>query len=283
MMLEFLKTILAVFLAFGACLAHAQVDADPLPGDPKLVVFAYDENNSFRVFTKPLASTHIQLDNDERIKILTLGDTASWMTAQRDNNLFIKPRYPNISTSGTLITTKRTYQFVFWSTTENGRWYQRVSFQNPNDMMIETTDADRRQLSVAVKDQANPPPGAAEVAQSVAPESLNFNYEVTGEANIKPTNIFDDGASTYIRIRNAEDVPAVFRLVDNEVELIDYVLKGNTIVIAKVIDAGLLKLGNQEVRFYNLNRVSKKMFGGYRVEGSGKCCLLYTSPSPRDG
>lgn len=269
-MLEFLKTILAVFLAFGACLAHAQVDADPLPGDPKLVVFAYDENNSFRVFTKPLASTHIQLDNDERIKILTLGDTASWMTAQRDNNLFVKPRYPNISTSGTLITTKRTYQFVFWSTTENGRWYQRVSFQNPNDMMIETTDADRRQLSVAVKDQANPPPGASQVAQSVAPESLNFNYEVTGEANIKPTNIFDDGASTYIRIRNAEDVPAVFRLVDNEVELIDYVLKGNTIVIAKVIDAGLLKLGNQEVRFYNLNRVSKKMFGGYRVEGSGK-------------
>ncbi len=266
----FLKTVFAVVFVLAGSWAHAQVDAEPLPGDPRLVVFQYDENNSYRVFTKPLATTHIQFDNDERVKVLALGDTVGWITAQKDNNVFVKPRYPNSSTSGTLITTKRTYQFVFKSTTENGRWYQRVSFQNPSDMLIEASDADRRQLAAAVAERPSPSAVEERSNQSVPPELMNFNYEVSGDARIKPLNVFDDGVATYIQIRQAEDVPAVFRLVDKEVELVEYVLKGNTIVIPRVLEAGLLKLGNQEVRFYNLKRGGKGLFGGYSFEGSGK-------------
>ena len=266
--------IVAAALSIVGICAHAQVDADPLPGDPKLVIFQYDENNSFRIYTRPLATTHIQLDNDERVKVLALGDTAGWMTAQKDNNIFVKPRYPNTNTSGTLITTKRTYQFVFRSTTESGRWYQRVSFQNPSDMLIEVADVDRRSLAAATQ-----PPEAANAtvvenieasrhAKVVSPELFNFNYEITGAEAIRPLNVFDDGNATYIQLRKPEDVPALFRLVGKDMELVDYILKGsNTLVVPRVMDAGLLKLGNQEVRFYNRNLVSKKLFGGYEVQG----------------
>ena len=266
--------IVAAALSIVGICAHAQVDADPLPGDPKLVIFQYDENNSFRIYTRPLATTHIQLDNDERVKVLALGDTAGWMTAQKDNNIFVKPRYPNTNTSGTLITTKRTYQFVFRSTTESGRWYQRVSFQNPSDMLIEVADVDRRSLAAATQptEAANATVveniEASRHAKVVSPELFNFNYEITGAEAIRPLNVFDDGNATYIQLRKPEDVPALFRLVGKDMELVDYILKGsNTLVVPRVMDAGLLKLGNQEVRFYNRNLVSKKLFGGYEVQG----------------
>lgn len=258
------KFFLVVCLIATTHWVHAQVDADPLPGDPKLVVFQFDANNSYRVFTKPLASTHIQLDNDERLKIFALGDTAGWMTAQRDNNVFIKPRYPNISTSGTLITNKRTYQFIFRSTSENNRWYQRVSFQDPNDMMIEATEIDRRQLANLVTEKPGSSVAEIKTSQPVSPELLNFDYEVSGDAGIKPANIFDDGFATYIQMRQAEEVPAVFRMVDKDVELVDYILKGNTIYIPKLLDGGMLKLGNQEVRFVNRKRAGKNFLNGLK-------------------
>lgn len=259
--------------AFSTTATYAQVDADPLPGDPKLVVFQFDENNSFRVFTRPLASTHIQLEADERVKVLAMGDTVGWITAQKDNNVFIKPRFPNINTPATLITNKRTYQFVFRSTTENGRWYQRVSFQNPSAMLIEVNEEARQQLAVA----ANTSTQTAETSQAsvsggqVSVDQLNFNYDISGDELIKPINVFDDGISTFIQVRSPEDVPAVFRLVDKDIELVEYVLRGkNTIVIPRVLEAGLLKLGKLEARFYNRTRVSKGIFGSYKFDGGTK-------------
>lgn len=264
--------LLSLFLASAGVAAHAQVDADPLPGDPRLVRFSYDENNSYRVFTRPMAATHIQLDNDERVKILALGDTVGWITGFRDNNVFIKPKYPNINTPGTLVTNKKTYQFMFRSTTDNGRWYQRVTFDNPGDAFIEVEATARSQIAVAASEPVASPTQRQEVAStpSVSPELLNFQYDVTGDASVKPVNIFDDGFSTYIQIKNPTDIPAVFRLLDKDLELVEYVLKGNTIVVPRVLDAGLLKLGKDEARFYNKTKVSKKFFGGYDLGGSSK-------------
>jgi len=281
-----------VAVLVGTGTARAQVDADPLPGDPRLVVFSYDANNSFRVYTRPMASTHIELASDERIKVLALGDTAGWMTAARDNHIFIKPRYPHTSTSGTLITTKRTYQFLFRSTQENGRWYQRVSFQNPEDLAIDAADADRAKLLAGNNAEAPPGPGVgpgvgstigpgngslpaagtATARLAVAPEQLNFNYDIVGNAEFKPLQVFDDGASTYVQLRpGVQDVPALFRLIngDKDIELVDYVFRGGALVVPRVLDGGLLKLGREEVRFYNKTRVSRSLLGGYRFNDSG--------------
>lgn len=270
-------TLFGALLALVVFGAQAQVDPEPLPGDPNLVTFAYDPNNSFRVFTRPLASTHIELEQDERVKVLALGDTVGWITAYKgDNNIFIKPRFPNTNTPGTLITTKRTYQFVFRSTTENGRWHQRVSFVDPVGLAIDATEVDRAKLRAAGGT------GAAErtervelrgqrVSLPVPPEKLNFNYELVGEATFRPTAVFDDGESTFIQMRGGEDVPALFRLVsEKDIELVDYVLKGNTLQVPRVLNGGLLKLGTQEVRFYNRARLKKGFFGGFDFMEGGR-------------
>lgn len=237
-------------LLVGATTAWAQIEADPLPGDPKLVEFRYDPNNSFRVFTRPLASTHILLEADERIKQLALGDTSSWVWAHRDNNLFIKPKYPNISTPATLITNKRDYQFLFRSTAENGRWYQRVSFGDPSKLAIDANEEDRNELAAAAG-EAKRSASTGGTGQLTRPEQLNFNYEVDGDASIKPVSIYDDGLTTYLVLRTDQDIPAVFRTVNGEIELVEFSVRSNAIVVPRVLEGGLLRLGNQEARFVN--------------------------------
>jgi type IV secretion system protein VirB9 len=261
---------------------QAQLDAEPLPGDPRLVLFSYDANNSYRVYTRPMASTHIELASEERVRLLALGDTAGWITAARDNHVFIKPRYPNVSTSGTLITNRRTYQFVFRSTQDGGRWYQRVTFQIPEDLAIDAAEADRAKLLGS--DIARPPsvgefdgsPGKGTFqgrsVLAVTPDQLNFNYEIEGSADFRPLSVFDDGTSTYVQLRSGtQDIPAVFRLVNGprDIELLEYTLKGSSLVIPRVLGAALLKLGQDEVRFFNRKRLTRSWLGGYRYgEGS---------------
>lgn len=268
--------------------AEAQLVAEPLPGDPNLVQFQYDPNNSFRIFTRPLAATHIELERDERLKVFVIGDSASWMAQTRENNIFIKPRYPNITTPATLITTKRTYQLLLRATTESGRWYQRVSFQNPDAVMLEASDEDRLALTAATQEsgkrmEEQPPvslgtPRVRSVDQdaplqsvAVMPDRLNFDYDVIGDSEFRPTNVFDDGEATYIQLRRNTDAPALFRIVsEDEIELVEYILKGNTIIVPNILKAGVLKIGREEVRFYNKRLVASRLFGGYDVNRGAK-------------
>ena len=94
--------------------SHAELIATPLTGDTRLVQFTYDEDNTFLVLAKPKAVTHLQFAADEMLQSVASGDTAQWELTPTKNrkNLFIKPKFEGIETSMTVITDKRTYQFV---------------------------------------------------------------------------------------------------------------------------------------------------------------------------
>jgi type IV secretory pathway VirB9-like protein len=278
------STALALLATFFVVGADAQVIAEPLPGDPHLVVFPYDENNSFRVLARPMAVTDIVLEADEKLKVLVLGDTLGWQSAKNGNHVFIKPIYEGRSTSGTLITNKRSYQLMLISTNEAGRWYQRVSFQFPDLVAAQETEEDRARLdsdSGADDESTQKRAGGAKKgdghqvaaqtkdddSKDVDASSLNFNYKIKGDAEFKPLNVYDDGHSTYIKLRKSEDMPALFRIKkvnkkEAEAELVDYSVRfDDTLVIPRILDAGMLKIGKEEVVFYNLNRVKVGFFG----------------------
>lgn len=273
------NALLGAFLALVVGATSAQVIAEPLPGDPHLVVFPYDENNSFRILARPLAVTDIVLEPDEKLKVLVLGDTLGWQSAKNGNHVFIKPVYANRNTSGTLITSKRSYQLMLISTNEAGRWYQRVSFQYPDLVAAQETEEDRDRLNAdsgVSESSANPsatkspthaeqPPAdtRSDASSDVDAAQLNFNYKITGEAPFKPINVYDDGHSTFIKLPKAEDIPALFRVKKGgEAELVDYALRyGDVLVVPRVLDAGMLKIGKDEVLFYNLTRIKRGFFG----------------------
>jgi P-type conjugative transfer protein VirB9 len=241
-------------LAFVTSVANAELVATPLPGDARLVQFEYDEDNTFLVLSRPKAVTHIEFGADERIRTVAGGDTKYWeLTPTQDRrNLFVKPVYDQLETSMTVITDKRSYQFVLRSTGPGAKWYQRVTWRYGQTMLVELkADEERTAAAAKAERAAAEHKDAQTLAVGIAPEDLRFGYQLTGEAPFKPTSIFDDQKFTWIRMpSNIQELPALFGAADgSELAIVNYVVKGDYLIAQRVMEQGVLKLGKQEVRF----------------------------------
>lgn len=238
--------VIAVGLT-GICAGNvfAEIKPIPMPADAKLVEFPFEPNDTFVVLTRPKSVTDIVLHPDEEVISLALGDTFQWQVKDVKGHVFVKPLRPNISTSVTLVTSARTYQFTLQSSPEDGVWYQRVGFTYPQLLVIE-----RERQAVAKRTQE------AEIARldaqlaspKLSPENLNFDYSISGEASFRPKQVFDDGKFTWVRMPKTQDMPAFFMVGDDGgIELINTHLRGEYVVVQRLVDKLLLKLGKTEV------------------------------------
>lgn len=245
--LAILRAALLAICALGAAASsHAEIKPIPMPADARLVEFPYEPNDTFIVLTRPKSITDIELHPDEDIVGLALGDTFQWQIKDVKGHIFVKPLRPNITTSVTLVTTARTYQFTLQASPEDGAWYQRVSFTYPQLLVIQRerqAQAQRQQDAVAAKLEAQV------ASPRLSPESLNFEYAVKGEASFRPTQVFDDGKFTWVRLPKTQDMPAFFMVAeDGAIELINTHLRGDYVVVQRLVDKLLLKLGKTEIK-----------------------------------
>lgn len=249
-MMNKLSLLRAALLALGLLSvlvpAQAEIKPIPMPADAKLVEFPYEPNDTFVVLARPKSITNIVLHPDEEVIGLALGDTFQWQVKDAKGNIFIKPLRPNISTSVTLVTSVRTYQFTLQSSPEDGVWYQRVSFTYPQLLVIER----ERQLSVKRTHDAELARLDAQLASPrLSPENLNFEYAINGDASFRPTQVFDDGKFTWVRMPKTQDMPAFFMVAeDGGIELINTHLRGDYVVVQRLVNKLLLKLGKTEVK-----------------------------------
>jgi hypothetical protein len=132
------QVVIGAALAGALPIVSAEMIATPLRGDSRLVEFVHDRDNTYLVLAKPKAVTHIQFAADEVIQSVAAGDTANWeFTPTRNRrNLFVKPRFDDQETSLTVITDKRSYQFVLRSTGDGKKWYQRVSWIYNGELVL---------------------------------------------------------------------------------------------------------------------------------------------------
>lgn len=265
-----LTAVAAITLAGLVGQVHAELIATPLIGDTRLVQFTYDEDNTFLVLAKPKAVTHLQFGSDEMLQSVASGDTAQWELTPTKNrkNLFIKPKFEGIETSMTVITDKRTYQFVLRSTADGKKWYQRVSWMYSSSLVLEQDAMLDSQADVPMSGGLSEPVQAGGIrplqptfnlpspnhtggsAPTLKPDSLRFNYKVDGEAPFKPTQVFDDGKFTYLRMpQDVQELPALFSVIDGqEYSLVNYTVDGNYIVAQRLLETAVLKLGKTEIR-----------------------------------
>ena len=269
-MLRLLTALSAICLAtcFGS--ANAELVATPLTGDTRLVQFTYDEDNTFLVLAKPKAVTHLQFGADEILQSVASGDTAQWELTPTKNrkNLFIKPKFDGIETSMTVITDKRTYQFVLRSTADGKKWYQRVSWMYSSSLVLEQDavldamgpgGAPVPPIAPAQATLPRPPihplnPEPTSLGGSgsgtLRPDTLRFNYKIDGDAVFKPTQVFDDGKFTYLRMpQEVQELPALFSVVEGQdYALVNYTIDGNYMIAQRLLDTAVLKLGKAEIR-----------------------------------
>lgn len=254
-MSKLLYVVASVFLlCFGN--ANAEVAATPLSTDTRLVIFTYDQHNSFEIFSRPKSVTDIQFSSDERIKALALGDTIQWEVAKTGDgqHLFIKPKAENVHTSATIITDKRTYQLLLKSTTSEGKWYQRVTWEYPEMIMM-----DEIKSSDEPVDQSKT---AGKLSPGTAVEDLNFEYQIEGDAAFKPVTVMDDSKFTFVRMPSKlQELPALFLVTpDGDSELINYIVRGDYLVVQRLFDRALLKIGKQEIKIINKTTVKRNFF-----------------------
>lgn len=268
-----MRTRMAFVLAaaiLASPLSWAQQTATPVSGDTRLVTFDFDPDQTFLVLTRPKASTYLQLRPGERVTALSAGDSANFMfvVAATKNGVFIRPKYPDLTTSLTIITNERLYPIMLRSTAEGtGKWYQRVSWNMPGGI-VEEMAAEAPPIAPEPAPAVRTPPAESVAAafQGERPaglpiDRLSFDYSIVGDADFKPVQVFDDGARTYMRMpEGADAMPAVFALTkDGDGQVLNYTLNEKYIVVQGVPRRILLKLGKAEVKV-NKAAVKRSIF-----------------------
>lgn len=241
-------------------------DASPVNPKTRLVVFNYDPNLSYQIVGLDGVYTHIDLRPGEVVQGLYLSDTTRWRhhVAANKERIFLKPTAPGLFNTATLVTNKRVYELTFTSVSADAPWYQRVRWSIPDESAVPLDQATGvfeekdpaagaknadRALIDALAAMNGAGAGASPAAGRVAPDKLNFSYKIEGDAAFKPRVVFDDGKFTWIQVSGHQDMPAVFSINKSGThEVINYTVNGDYIVITRVLDGLLLKLGSDEVR-----------------------------------
>lgn len=262
------KLLLIGFSAITAVAANAQLRSATVPAysanisvpfasvlDSRIKFFAY---NPDVVYTLPITvgmHTHIKLAADEvLIDKPKLGETVQWRIAGNEKNLYIKALQPEVMTSLTLETDKRVYQFELVSTKDPVKRVQMAYFTYPDDdervelSMFKRKNAIEAELKGEINRLEN-----LKVAAATDPSKLNFAYTISADkAAFRPSAVYDDGKFTYFRLpQGTQDLPAIFMLDDgsrNKLIPINYVVKGEQILIERLAPTFVMKLGKDEIR-----------------------------------
>jgi type IV secretion system protein VirB9 len=228
---------------------------DPLmmPGDVRIGVFPYSRDQIFRVLTAPLKLTTIELEPGE--KLITdpaMGDSVQWeIDDDKMNHVFIKPHKADLVNTLHLTTNRREYDFTLIASPAGGFFYQTVRFQYPRVPMARAGVSDE---AISVGERSN---GSGSI--SVAPDKLNWDYTVDGQAEFRPEVVFDDGHSIWMRMpAKAQSWPVPMYKDHGDRVVGNFIRRGDFLVFQRLADEIVLVSGKDEV---TVTRGRRRMFG----------------------
>lgn len=207
------------------------------------VTYLYEPNLHYRIFTKPLHVTDIQLEPGETLTgEIAAGDTARWQVAVSYSgtgadlvtHLQVKPAKAGLSTNFVVTTDRRSYAILAESS--NNAFMPLVRFRYANGVI----------------NRAPPPTPVPPSRSGLDVEGVRFDYEMRVSRRQRvwaPEVVFQDGKKTYVRFADLKSIeaPVVFALKDKQETLVNYRVVGNVYVIDGVLDALVLKQGPKDV------------------------------------
>lgn len=246
--------VMLLSLGLGAAPSASAQGAIPTvsPDTNRVVSFDYSSQTIYHVKTAPHRVTDLRLNPGENMEMLVLGNTVQWITAKAPGNVFLKPTAPGLTTSGTLVTNLRTYQLLITSS-KNGNWYQQVSWNTGNMIALKNAMvAQQAQTATAPaqpQDVARQQPSAGQSRNIKAVSNLHFNYRISGHAAFRPTEVFNNGTFTWIKIPSAGNgaMPVVFVKSHGEYVITNYTVKGRYLIVQQLFKKAKLRIGNRAV------------------------------------
>jgi type IV secretion system protein VirB9 len=209
------QLFIIIFLILNSTNAPAVRESRPTVIDSRIRVINYSPDDVFKFTGYYNYQTSIELDKDEKVLTISMGDTTGWQIVPSGHRIFLKPVENDATTNMTLISDKRTYYFELYA-------QEALDIRDP-DMVFnlkfiypdnETDDNLKKFSSFS----------AAEAPDLSHPENYNFNYTMSGHEDIAPIKVFDDGSFTYLQFRDRNNnIPAIFSVDLNlKEEIINY-------------------------------------------------------------
>ena len=237
--------------------ANAQQMPVPYPTDSRIKMVAYQENNVVPLYGKTFTSTQIIFSKDESILDVEGGDTVGWMVTYHknlSNMIFVKPTMLNSDSNMTVVTNKHNYYFHVMSNKtlneENKEQTFAIKFTYPTE--------ERARLNAKLK--RNKEIKNATINLSKNPRKYNMNYSFSGNHQVMPLHVFDDGKFTYFELRKNQALPAFFA-VDNKnakESVVNTRRQGNYIVVQRLAPQFTLRNGADAVAsVFNKREISK--------------------------
>lgn len=214
--------------------------------------FDYDGNYQFPLFTRKLSMTTVILNNDEIMTTddVFLSDSKSWEitgdiwpSPEGDRQLImIKPLSTGLETDMLVVTNKRLYKFILYST---GTDYQpMVRFRYPTERKFITANTKKVKAEKIITSF-----GEADM------DLISFNYKVSIPIFQKKTGwvpelVYDDGAFTYIKLPEEvlqKETPVIY---ENSRDIVNYEIhptQHNLIIVNKLIEKLTLRLGKRKI------------------------------------
>jgi type IV secretion system protein VirB9 len=206
------------------------------PGDPRLQTIDYNPGEVVQLEGAPGYQLMVELSPDEQVLNVALGDASAWQVSvnHAGDHLFIKPTQVGVATNMTVITTVRTYNFELDPVrSPMADMPYNVRFQYPAD------DAEQ--------------PKSEYVDVSPLRRALS-RYRITGDVNVKPDSITDDGEHTYISWSPAKPIPAVFTIGDGGQEtLVSGWMRGDVYVIDAIVNRLTFRIDDHVARAQRLS------------------------------
>lgn len=186
---------LSVLLLLSIALA-APVSAQMQPffsgTNPHLQYVDYLAGQIVQLRSAPGYQLMVELSPDEQIQSIALGDNSSWAVnaSKEGDRLFLKATQAGPTTNLTVVTSVRVYNFDL----------QALPSASPD--MPYTVE-----FRYPAQSSFRPDGGYVDV--SAAARRLS-KYRMSGDRQLRPTSVSDDGKNTYISWPKSAEIPAIY-------------------------------------------------------------------------
>jgi len=240
------KSMIAARDRAPLALSEKYQDAEPIvgQGDNGKVTYIFGQTQP-TIICSPLRVCMIELEANEVIQDQYAGDHVRWDISPSASVptpfIAIKPKEANVSTNYVVITNKRIYSFILQSS--KNRYMSMINFSYPENAQQKWAAYYAAQNNKDAADSKNKTPKY--VLQT---QSLDFNYQISGNAKFKPTRVYTDGAKTYIElpesVKNSELPIFTSETESGKSKVLNARYIGNKYIIDQKITKGVLQAGS---------------------------------------
>ena len=216
--------------------------------------YDFDEDFTYEIYCQAYRTTDIVLEPGEQVlempflsenQVWEIGAGVSRQGNKDVQHFFLKPSYSGLTTSMIIITDKRIYHLMLKSFKD--AYMSIVKWNYPSSMPM-TIKSDAMYAASNGSRQTIDGKIMSDEGDFVYPSfDYKMRYSLYKKPIWLPTMVYDDGRRTYIRMNETvlnREAPVLF---NKKNEVINYRVKGNTIIIDNLIEKVTLMRKNQKV------------------------------------